>query len=1426
MIYNALLKKGYSNFTLEILEYCDSADLLKREQYYIDKWNPEYNILKTAGSSLGFKHSDETRTKISNSLAGERNPMFGLKHSDEIIAKISNSLAGERNPMFGKTGSKNPRFGKQHSSETRAKISIFKAGKPRPQGAGKSSQPVEVIDIKNNIKTRHDSISAAALALGIKPATISKYFSNNQKKPYNSQYVFCRRYSSLSQSLAIMKHTKCNHKCVEKQNTYLSSWLLNKVLSLKQWAKDIISGFFLRTGDLLSLVIGINNLALKVVNAIIFIQVYLYNLYIQYLSKGDGVIVVQTQNSLEGSQETVLFGAFRAGKGKTLHSICQRAKLYDYNSYNTIHLNTQNIRIQNYATSPVVPIKIYANTETQKSSIIKENVGKSGVYRWVNIVNGKIYIGSSVNLSTRFKQYYNIKYISLYKMPIYKALLKYGYLNFSLEILEYCDQTQCIEREQDYLDLLKPEYNILKTAGSLLGFKHSEESLSKISNALTGEKNPMSGKLGENSHMFGRQISEQTRAKLSIAFTGEKNPRYGKPKPEGSGSPSIKIKVFDILTNTSTIYNSMSETAKALNCPSSSISGYFSRKRQTPFKKRYLLENSSNKKSNFSTIYSATGGAGGGKTLHSIPLLGAKISGYNPDNSIHLNSQKILVRSRGTQKQNFSTSPDLPSLHPWFITGFTDAEGCFMINILKEPKMKVGWRVQPVFQIGLHVKDENLLKEIKVFFEDQGFFTKLNNNSLIYRIYSIEMLEKVINHFENYPLQTKKRADFELFKSVVMLVKSKKHLSIEGLHEIVNHRASLNNGLTSLLKESFPKYCPVARISDIANHQNLDSQWLAGFTAGEGSFNVNISRNSRYKTGYLVTLRFQLSQHLRDEKLLISLIDYFGCGQYYSLKDTHSRGDFVVTKLSDILNIIIPFYLKNPLVGLKAYDFQLWCKISEIMLKKEHLTLEGLEKIREIKTKMNKCAISSSSEATNSFNNISIKNLIAILSSQSIYIEVLKLINSNVHLIKYMSSEDKQILKDKSSTKLDEIIKSLKDWTYSSEPLYIKTTELQKFKSLVMPSLKDIILQTAIKLLLESYCEKQIFNSQSFGFRSNKSIHHALASVKKMKGVTWILKGRINNFFDNINYNILVNIIKDKLNPDRTLMGIFNKLFKVGSLVNPFFDIISPILFNIYLTPLDEFIDKLKESYARSPTHKCVAAPAQGIYYVRFANEWVLGMEAPPGDEYNNELVQIRGQIKTFIRDRLKLELEKNKLTHLVGSKNYADFLGHYLGCSNTGSGAQKNFKDLLNYSLLIIIPYNKLKSKLIEKGFADDFGNPKYVGKLLHLSDYEIVKYYNRFFTRILIFYGMADKCSGLREVFYILEYSLAHTLAAKHRSSLSKVFKKYGKPIVVNSAAAGKVRFTNPKKYLNKKFNAELEMWKLEYDTKDPISILSKIN
>jgi group I intron endonuclease len=107
------------------------------------------------------------------------------------------------------------------------------------------------------------------------------------------------------------------------------------------------------------------------------------------------------------------------------------------------------------------------------------------------LVNGKSYIGSSVNLALRLRNYFNFSFISNKrrgKSLINEALLKYGYSYFSLEILEFCESSEAILREQYYLDLLKPEYNILKNAGSSLGRKHSEETKARLKGrTLTAE---------------------------------------------------------------------------------------------------------------------------------------------------------------------------------------------------------------------------------------------------------------------------------------------------------------------------------------------------------------------------------------------------------------------------------------------------------------------------------------------------------------------------------------------------------------------------------------------------------------------------------------------------------------------------------------------------------------------------------------------------------------------------------------------------------------------------------------------------------------------------------------------------------------------------------------------------------------------------
>jgi len=200
---------------------------------------------------------------------------------------------------------------------------------------------------------------------------------------------------------------------------------------------------------------------------------------------------------------------------------------------------------------------------------------------WTNLINKKQYIGSAVDLSNRLYKYYSTAYmedvLNRSNSHIYRALLKNGYLNFSLTILEYCDKEKCIERVlriDFYLSCLPHEYNILEKAGSVLGSTrnnigennpmfgktHSEETKLILSEAHKGKtlSNETKTKISDahkkidNPGRFktGHNHSEETKTKISEALAGENNPMYDKPKPEGSGSPSQAIEVTDIKNDT------------------------------------------------------------------------------------------------------------------------------------------------------------------------------------------------------------------------------------------------------------------------------------------------------------------------------------------------------------------------------------------------------------------------------------------------------------------------------------------------------------------------------------------------------------------------------------------------------------------------------------------------------------------------------------------------------------------------------------------------------------------------------------------------------------------------------------------------------------------------------------------------------------
>ena len=189
----------------------------------------------------------------------------------------------------------------------------------------------------------------------------------------------------------------------------------------------------------------------------------------------------------------------------------KRIRLTSTNLSNTHFKWETNIRNISTSSSELEPVLIYTNPDEHKGLIAKQNKGKSGVYRWVHKDSGKSYVGSSTMLNDRFRRYFNHSYLSSSKRGaslICKALLKYGYAGFRLEILEYCSISIVLDREQFYIDKLNPEYNILKIAGSNLGYKHSEASLKLMSDASKSRNESEEVLKFKREIMLERKLSE------------------------------------------------------------------------------------------------------------------------------------------------------------------------------------------------------------------------------------------------------------------------------------------------------------------------------------------------------------------------------------------------------------------------------------------------------------------------------------------------------------------------------------------------------------------------------------------------------------------------------------------------------------------------------------------------------------------------------------------------------------------------------------------------------------------------------------------------------------------------------------------------------------------------------------------------------
>ena len=179
-ICNALFLYDYSSFSLSILEYIDISNLskedaqkliLEREQHFLDTLKPEYNILKKTGSSLGYKHSEESLALISKI------------HKEKILsaeAKLREANLGTSNPMYGRTGDNCPFYGQTHSAESKVKISLTKSKKVFIYSFDSVSNEITLYESFNNY-------TEATLYFSCSRRTLSNYIDKN--KLYKNQWI-------------------------------------------------------------------------------------------------------------------------------------------------------------------------------------------------------------------------------------------------------------------------------------------------------------------------------------------------------------------------------------------------------------------------------------------------------------------------------------------------------------------------------------------------------------------------------------------------------------------------------------------------------------------------------------------------------------------------------------------------------------------------------------------------------------------------------------------------------------------------------------------------------------------------------------------------------------------------------------------------------------------------------------------------------------------------------------------------------------------------------------------------------------------------------------------------------------------------------------------------------------------------------------